>query len=318
MIVKKIKKIRNWFSKMEKIQMISEQENIRLDLWISNRIGEISRSYAKQLIESDMISVNGKKEKAGYKIKINDEILVCLPEPQKLNLIAEQIDISILYEDEDILVIDKPRGMVVHPAVGNYNGTLVNALMNYCKDNLSNINGVIRPGIVHRIDKDTSGTLVVAKNNKAHEFLSQKLKIHDVKRVYIALVHGVIKEDRGRIEAPIGRHPVDRKKMSVNIKNGRRAITHFEVIERFKDVTYVELSLETGRTHQIRVHMSHIGYPLIGDCVYGRKKEKYNIEGQALHAKVLGFEHPLKHEYMEFLAPIPQYFEDLLKTLKDE
>ncbi len=228
----------------------------------------------------------------------------------------ESIAIPVLYEDEDVLVVNKPKGMVVHPAVGNYSGTLVNALMDYCGESLSSINGVIRPGIVHRIDKDTSGVLVVAKSNEAHEKLSLKLKDHDISRIYIALVHGIVREESGKIDAPIGRHPVDRKKMAVNTKNGRGAVTHFKVLERFKDATLLEVRLETGRTHQIRVHLSYIGYPIVGDTVYGKKKDKYDIGGQALHAKLLGFVHPIKNEFMEFEAKLPEYFEKLLEELR--
>jgi 23S rRNA pseudouridine1911/1915/1917 synthase len=235
-----------------------------------------------------------------------------------LDIKAENIGLDILYEDEDIIVINKPRGMVVHPAAGNYTGTLVNALLKHCSGSLSDINGVIRPGIVHRIDKDTSGILVVAKNNNSHGKLSDRLKEHDIRRVYIAVAEGIIPEESGKIDAPVGRHPVDRKKMAVNVKNGRRAVTHFKVLERFKETTLLELKLETGRTHQIRVHMSYIGHPLVGDTVYGRKKQKYNFEGQALHARLLGFVHPSTDKYMEFEAEPPQVFKALIESLRNE
>ncbi|TYQ15577.1 UNVERIFIED_CONTAM: 23S rRNA pseudouridine1911/1915/1917 synthase [Acetivibrio alkalicellulosi] len=303
---------------MEEINFVSKEKGIRIDAWLSTKMKEHSRSYVKKLIDDKLILVNGNVVKANYKIDFNDQIIVKLPDAKLLDVVAEDIDVPILYEDEDILVVDKPKGMVVHPAAGNYTGTLVNALMGYCKESLSDINGIIRPGIVHRIDKDTSGVLVIAKNNKSHEILSSKLKEHDIKRVYVALVHGVIKEEYGKIDAPIGRHPVDRKKMSVNTKNGRRAVTYFKVMERFNCHTYIQVTLETGRTHQIRVHMSHIGYPIVGDTVYGRKKEKFDTKGQALHAKILGFVHPTKDKYMEFEAAMPSYFTELKSKLTNE
>lgn len=301
---------------MEEIRFISENEGNRIDAWLSGSLGNYSRSYIQKLITDGLVFVNNKSVKSNYKVKFNDEVLVKIPEPEKLDVVPEKIDVKVLYEDDDIIVVDKPKGMVVHPAAGNYSGTLVNALMDYCGDSLSDINGVIRPGIVHRIDKDTSGVLVIAKSNAAHERLSEKLKVHDIKRIYVAVVDGVIREDSGKIDAPIGRHPVERKKMAVSTKSGRKAVTHFKVLERFKDATYIEVRLETGRTHQIRVHMSYIGFPIIGDEVYGRRKQKYDVKGQALHAKILGFEHPLKNEYMEFEAGLPEYFVKLLDELR--
>ena len=302
---------------MEEIKLISDVDGVRIDAWLSNSLENHSRNFVQKLIGDGNVSVNGKNVKSNYKLRSNDEVLVMIPEPVLLNVLPEKADLDIVFEDEDVLVVNKPKGMVVHPATGNYSGTLVNALMEYCKDDLSDINGVIRPGIVHRIDKDTSGILVVAKNNVAHERLSERLKTHDIKRVYVALLEGVIREDSGKIDAPIGRHPVDRKKMAVNIKNGRRAVTHFKVLERFKNATYVEVSLETGRTHQIRVHMSYIGHPVIGDAVYGKRKQEYDVEGQALHARVLGFVHPVKGEYMEFEVGLPDYFTGLLEKLRN-
>ncbi|MDQ2087222.1 RluA family pseudouridine synthase [Herbivorax sp. ANBcel31] len=301
---------------MKEIIFDSQENGIRIDAWLSKNLSEYSRSYIQKLLKDKNVLVNGNAVKPNYKIAEGDHIILKIPKPQVLDVVAEDIDIQVLYEDEDILVVNKPKGMVVHPAAGNYSGTLVNALMAHCGDDLSDINGVIRPGIVHRIDKETSGVLVVAKNNKSHEMLSEKLKNHDIKRVYEAVVHGIIREDKGRIDAPIGRHPVDRKKMAVNTKNGRGAITHFKVLERFKESTYIQVTLETGRTHQIRVHMSHVGYPIIGDRVYGKKNEKYEIEGQTLHAKVLGFVHPSKNKYMEFEAPLPPYFSQLIEKIK--
>ncbi|MCX8130649.1 MAG: RluA family pseudouridine synthase [Clostridia bacterium] len=301
---------------MDDLKLFSDQENMRIDAWLSVKLENHSRTYVQKLIDDGFVKVNGKDIKTNYKVKINDEISVNIPKPEKLDVKPEKIDLDIVYEDEDIIVVNKPKGMVVHPAAGNHTGTLVNALMEYCKEGLSDINGVIRPGIVHRIDKDTSGVLVIAKNNLAHERLSEKLKIHDIKRVYVAIVDGIIREESGKIDAPIGRHPVERKEMCVNTKNGRRAVTYFKVLERFKDATLIEVTLETGRTHQIRVHMSYIGHPVTGDKVYGKKKQKLNIDGQALHAKILGFEHPVSKKYLEFEAPIPGYFQNLLEDLR--
>ncbi|CCJ33399.1 RluA family pseudouridine synthase [Caloramator australicus] len=286
----------------------------RIDVFLSEKIEDMSRSRIQKLIEDNKIKVNAKEIKSNYKIKNGDEITVEVPKPVMLQIQAEDIDIDILYEDDDIVVVNKPQGMVVHPAAGNYTGTLVNALLKKCRT-LSSINGVIRPGIVHRIDKDTSGVLVVAKNDYAHQHLAEQIKEHTVKRVYIALTEGVIKQDQGTIDKPIGRHPIHRKKMAV-IENGKRAVTHFKVLERYKENTLVEARLETGRTHQIRVHMAYIGYPLVGDPVYGFKKQKFNLKGQALHAMVLGFIHPRTGEYMEFSSPLPDYFQNLIEKLR--
>ncbi len=302
---------------MEEIELICDEKDIRLDAWLTGRLQKFSRSYVQQLINENKVLVNGKNTRSNYKMRLKDQVLVTIPDPQTLDVKAEKIDFEVLYEDDDIIVVNKPRGMVVHPAAGNYSGTLVNALMDYCGDELSDINGVIRPGIVHRIDKDTSGVLVIAKNNQAHERLSEKLKEHDIKRIYAAVVEGVIREQSGKIDAPIGRHPVDRKKMAVNTKAGRRAVTYFKVLERYKDSTYIELQLETGRTHQIRVHMSYIGHPLVGDEVYGRKSGSHGLHGQALHARVLGFVHPATGRYMEFESELPLYFQNLLKVLRE-
>lgn len=303
---------------MEVIKLVSDVKDIRLDVWLSEKLENHSRSYIQKLIDEENITVNQQAVKANCRLKPGDEITVELPEPELLDVRPEKIELTVLYEDEDLIVVNKPKGMVVHPAVGNYSGTLVNALMWYCGERLSDINGVIRPGIVHRIDKDTSGVLVVAKNNEVHEKLSDKLKHHDINRIYVAVVKGIIREESGKIDAPIGRHPVDRKKMAVNTKTGRRAVTHFKVLERFRDCTYVQLKLETGRTHQIRVHMSYIGYPIVGDEVYGSKSQKYPVQGQALHAKTLGFAHPRTGEYMEFDTELPEYFQQLLELLRTE
>lgn len=302
----------------ECFEVTADSTDKRLDVWLTAELGKFSRSYIEKLISDGNVTVNSKTVKTGYKLKNTDKVEVSIPEPKLLEVKAEVINLDILHEDEDIIVINKPRGMVVHPAAGNYSGTLVNALLEHCRGSLSDINGVIRPGIVHRIDKDTSGVLVVAKNNSSHGILSEKLKEHDIQRVYIAIAEGIIREESGKIDAPIGRHPVERKKMAVDVKNGRRAVTHFKVIDRFKSATLLELRLETGRTHQIRVHMSYIGHPLAGDSVYGRKKQKYGFEGQALHARLLGFVHPGTGEYVEFEAEPPQEFKELVDRLRAE
>jgi 23S rRNA pseudouridine1911/1915/1917 synthase len=289
----------------------------RIDSWLSSSIEDYSRSYIQKLCQDGNVFVNGSQVKSNYKLKTGDNIVINIPDSEVLDVVAEEIPLDIVFEDEHIIVINKPKGMVVHPAAGNYTGTLVNALMKHCGDSLSDINGVIRPGIVHRIDKDTSGLLVVAKSNQAHENLCEKLKTHDIRREYIALAEGTIFENNGKIDAPIGRHPVDRKKMSVNLKNGRNAVTYFKVLERFPTATYLELKLETGRTHQIRVHLSYINHPIIGDEVYGRKKQRFDIQGQALHAIRLQFRHPITEEEMLFETAVPDYFRKLLIDLKE-
>lgn len=291
----------------------NEYENTRLDVYLSKMFEDKSRSYLQKLVENGNILVNEKLKKANYKLKTNDEITIKMPELEELIVEPEDMDINILYEDSDVIVVNKEQGMVVHPAPGNYSGTLVNALLYHCKD-LSGINGVIRPGIVHRIDKDTSGVLVVAKNDNAHKKLAEQLKDHSMNREYIALVEGVIKEERGIVDKPIARHPKDRIKMAI-VDGGRRAVTHYEIIDRFEKNTLIKCKLETGRTHQIRVHMAHMGHPLVGDPVYGYKKQKFNLEGQMLHAKKLGFIHPTKNEYIEFESEIPGYFNEVLKKL---
>ena len=301
---------------MNEILLICDTDKARIDAWLSTKLEEYSRSYIQKLCLDNNVLVNGQTVKSNYKLKQGDEVKLQIPEAQVLDVVAEDIELDIVYEDDDIIVINKPKGMVVHPATGNYSGTLVNALMKHCGGSLSDINGVIRPGIVHRIDKDTSGLLVVAKSNQAHEKLSDDLKCHDVRREYIALAEGIIYENAGKIDAPIGRHPVDRKKMSVNTKNGRHAITHFTVKERFKDATYLDLKLETGRTHQIRVHLAYINHPIIGDEVYGRRKQRFKTEGQLLHAIRLSFDHPITGKQMSFETAVPKYFEDILNELR--
>jgi 23S rRNA pseudouridine1911/1915/1917 synthase len=301
------------------LDFVVEDENVekRIDIYLNEKMENMSRSQIQKLIDQESITVNGKKIKSNYKLRTKDKISVSIPEPVMLEITPEDIDIEIIYEDEDLAVVNKPQGMVVHPAAGNYSGTLVNALLARCS-NLSGINGVIRPGIVHRIDKDTSGVLVIAKNDIAHRSLAEQIKEHSVKRVYKALVEGVIKNDHGIIDMPIGRHPIERKKMAIITKNGRHAITHFKVLERFKENTLIEARLETGRTHQIRVHMAHIGHPLVGDPVYGYKKQKYKLNGQALHAQMLGFIHPTTGEYVEFSSPLPDYFVELIAKLRNQ
>lgn len=295
-----------------------EEEMIgkRLDVFVTENYEEMSRSFVQGLIEKGNIKVNGNLKKSNYKLRRNDRIEIEEVEPVELEVEAENIPMDIIYEDSDVIVINKPQDMVVHPAPGNYSGTLVNGLLYHCKD-LSGINGVIRPGIVHRIDKDTSGVLVIAKNDKAHNSLAMQLKDHSMTRAYYAIVEGIIKEDEGTIRTNIGRHPVERIKMAV-VKDGKEAVTHFKVIERFKNNTLVECRLETGRTHQIRVHMAYIHHPLIGDPVYGHKKQRFKLRGQALHAKILGFIHPTTGKYMEFNSQLPAYFEEVLDKLRKE
>lgn len=290
--------------------------NIRLDKFLTEKLSEMSRSHIQKLIRDGNVTVNKKAVKANYKVSLGEIIEIDIPEPECLDIVPENIPLDILYEDEDILVVNKPKGMVVHPAPGHYSGTLVNAIMFHCKENLSGINGVLRPGIVHRIDMNTTGSLLICKNDKSHRFLAEQLKEHSITRKYHAIVYGNLKEDNGTIESPIGRHPVERKKMSTKSKNGRPAVTHYHVLERFGNFTYIECQLETGRTHQIRVHMSSIGHPILGDDLYGPVKCPYTLEGQTLHAKILGIVHPTTKEYIEFDAPLPAYFLNLLEKLR--
>lgn len=289
----------------------------RLDKYVLEKTPEITRSYIKILIDEGYITVNNRKVKSGYSLKTGDIIEVTLKDESVSDIKAEDIPLNIIYEDDDIIIVNKEKGMVVHPANGNYTGTLVNSLMYSHKDKLSGINGDIRPGIVHRIDKDTSGVLVVAKNDNAHKRLSDIFKVHDIKREYIALVKGIVKEDTKTIDLPIGRSIKDRKKMAVTNKNSRNAITHIEVLKRFylSNVTLIKATLETGRTHQIRVHMSYINHPLVGDEVYGKKDTKFKVSGQMLHAKLLGFKHPTTNEYVEFDSELPEEFSNILMTL---
>lgn len=302
---------------MKKLNLKVEPEsnqNLRLDVYLTHILNEKTRSFIQNIIKDGNVKVNGTIKKSNYRINLNDSIDVIIPDALSINVLPQNIPLNILYEDHDIIVVDKPQGMVVHPANGNHENTLVNALLFHCTD-LSGINGMLRPGIVHRIDKNTSGILVVAKNDNAHVKLSKQLKDHSMKRVYKAIVEGIIKDDTGKIDAPLGRNRNDRIKYAV-VSDGKRAVTHFNVIERFKKNTCVALRLETGRTHQIRVHMAYIGHPLVGDDVYGFKKQKFNLKGQILHAEVLGFIHPTTGKYMEFNSPIPEYFENIIDLLR--
>ncbi len=296
---------------------VEDGNNERLDVFITRRIRNLSRSYAQKLIKKGYITVDGASQKSNYRVKMGETVRIFIPPPKKLEAKPERIPLDILYEDDDIIVVNKPKGMVVHPAPGNYSGTLVNALLYHC-DNLSGINGKIRPGIVHRLDKDTSGVMVAAKNDSAHRKLVEQIKQRKIKRRYIALVYGCIKEEKGTINAPIGRHPVNRKKMAVTDKNSKHAVTHFEVLERFKDFTLIKVFLDTGRTHQIRVHMAYIGHPVVGDPKYSKAKNDIGLDTQALHAQVLSLYHPATGEYMEFEAPIPEEFKSVLKKLLGE
>ncbi|NLO89334.1 MAG: RluA family pseudouridine synthase [Clostridia bacterium] len=303
-----------WESEL-RVVVEEDRAGQRIDAFLASQNPRLSRSQVQKIIEDGRVKVNGKRVKKNYKLKPRDLVVFSIPEPQKITLEPQNIPLNIIYEDGDIIVVDKPRGMVVHPAPGNYSGTLVNALLYHCKD-LSGINGVLRPGIVHRLDKDTSGVIIAAKNDFAHRRLAEQIKKHEFKRIYTALVHGTVMQNRGIIEAPIGRDPKDRKKMAVVFKNSKPAVTYLRVLERFEDYTLLELELKTGRTHQIRVHMSYLKHPVVGDTKYGRRKNEFGIEGQLLHAKTLGITHPRTGEYMEFNAELPEYFEEILKQIR--
>ncbi|MCI8820957.1 MAG: RluA family pseudouridine synthase [Lachnospiraceae bacterium] len=303
---------------MRQIRLEAEEEAVdeRLDKYLGSVLPDQSRSWLQKLIKKGAVRVNGKAVKASCRLEAEDQIEIDLQEPEELPIPAEDIPLDILYEDADLLIVNKPKGMVVHPAAGHRTGTLVNAVLYHCRGQLSGINGVLRPGIVHRIDRDTTGALVVCKNDRAHVHVAEQLKEHTITRRYVAVVAGVLREDEGTVDAPIGRHPADRKRMAAGVKNGKRAVTHYRVLRRMKGHTLIECRLETGRTHQIRVHMASIHHPILGDTVYGASKDPYHLEGQALHARVLGLVHPVTGAYIEVEAPVPEYMQALLEKLE--
>ncbi len=301
---------------MNEYFIVENEVGLRIDKYLACHLPDLSRSHIQKLIRDNLVIVNQKPVKANYRLSLNEQIEVMIPKPEEPEILPENIPLDILYEDADIIIVNKPKQMVVHPAPGHASGTLVNALMYHCGTELSGINGVMRPGIVHRIDMDTTGSLLVCKNDMAHQKLAAQLKEHSITRIYEAIVHGNIKEEDGTVTAPIGRHPTDRKKMSVHAKQGRSAVTHYQVLKRFGEFTYIQCRLETGRTHQIRVHMASIGHPLLGDQVYGPSKCPFGgLKGQTLHAKILGIVHPKTGEYLEIQAPLPDYFVNLLQKL---
>lgn len=299
-----------------RITVDSNEDNQRLDKYLADEFDGYSRSFIQKIIKDGNVSVNDKIVKSNYKVNHRDTLCINFPELSEPEIAAENIPLDILFEDDDIIVVNKPKGMVVHPAAGHYTHTLVNALMYHCKDNLSGINGILRPGIVHRIDMNTTGVLVVCKNDYAHNKIAQQLAVHSITRKYNAICYNSFKDESGTVDAPIGRSKINRKKMAVDTENGRRAVTHYKVLENLGKFSYIECQLETGRTHQIRVHMSSIGHPLLGDDVYCNAKSPYNLSGQTLHARVLGFIHPRSNEYVEFEAPLPDYFQRVLLDLK--
>lgn len=302
---------------IETFEVQREQEGERLDKYLSAVYPDFSRSFIQKLIKSQQVSVNDICQKASYNVRMSDMVSITIPDAVETTIMPENIPLDILYEDEDVLIVNKPKGMVVHPSAGHYSGTLVNAVMYHCKESLSGINGEIRPGIVHRIDMDTTGSLIVCKNDEAHLCIAEQIKNHTVNRIYVGIVYGNIKDEEGTVEGAIGRHPTDRKKMAINERNGKPAVTHYKVLERFGNYTYMQFKLETGRTHQIRVHMASIGHPLLGDSLYAGGRTPFkNLQGQTLHAMTIGFVHPRTGEYMEFSAPLPDYFKRLLDLLK--
>lgn len=300
---------------MEHNFTVDEEYRGRIDRFLSEHLSDISRSFIQKILKNEGVTVNGIAVKANFKVNAGDQVQLVIDAPVEPDILAEDIPLDIIFEDSDLLVVNKPKEMVVHPAAGHYSGTLVNAIMFHCRDSLSGINGVMRPGIVHRIDMNTTGSIIVCKNDYSHQYIADLLKAHTIERKYRAIVHGRIKDDSGTIEGPIGRDERDRKKMSINHRNGKEAITHYKVIERFENYTYIECQLETGRTHQIRVHMASLGHPLLGDTTYSNRKFKFNLTGQTLHAYTIGFTHPRSGEYMEFKAPLPEYFNKLLNIL---
>ena len=303
----------------ESFEVQFEQEGERLDKFLSTIYPDFSRAFFQKLIKNQKVWVNDQNQKASFLVHTDDLVKIEIPDAVETTIVPEDIPLDILYEDQDLLIVNKPKGMVVHPSAGHYTGTLVNAIMYHCKDSLSGINGEIRPGIVHRIDMDTTGSLIVCKNDEAHVDIAQQIKEHSVNRIYVGIVCGNVKDDEGTIEGPIGRHPIERKKMAINEKNGKPAITHYKVLERFGNYTYMQFKLETGRTHQIRVHMASIGHPLLGDALYSSNRSTFkNLQGQTLHAQTIGFIHPKTGEYMEFSAPLPEYFKKLLSILQSK
>ena len=299
-------------------EITPEMEGERIDKCISNYVETLSRSYIQKIIKEGKAYINDAPVKSNYKVRVDDKVQFTIPDCEELDIPPQDIPLDIIYEDKDVLIVNKPKNMVVHPAPGHYEGTLVNAIMYHCHNDLSGINGVLRPGIVHRIDKDTTGSLIICKNDEAHRKIAEQLKEHSITRKYRAIVYGRISNDEGVVDAPIGRHPTDRKKMAINERNGKTAITHYKVLERFEKYTYIECQLETGRTHQIRVHMTSIGHPLLGDEVYGSAKCPFKLEGQTLHAMTIGFIHPSTNQYVEYEAPLPEYFERLLQILRSK
>ena len=302
-------------ARTEELTVLPEEEGQRLDRFIAGRMEDLTRTAVEKLTEAKAVQKDGKPLTKSYKVKAGDRVLVTIPDPVSTDVLPEEIPLAIVYEDEDLLVVNKPKGMVVHPAAGNPSGTLVNALLAHCRGSLSGIGGVIRPGIVHRIDKNTSGLLIVAKNDVAHQKLAAQIQAHSFTREYEAVVYGNVKRDEGTVDAPIGRHPIDRKRMAVTEKASRNAVTHYRVLARYQGFTHVRLRLETGRTHQIRVHMAYLGHPVAGDPVYGPKKVITSLGGQCLHARTIGFIHPRTGEYLEFTSDLPDYFTKFLKSL---
>lgn len=302
---------------MAEYHVTEQDQDMRIDQFLCKCQPDVSRSAIQKWIKDGNVLVQGKACKANYRINKGDTIALFVPEPVEVSIQPQDIPLDILYEDKDLLIVNKPKGMVVHPAPGHPDGTLVNAIMYHCKESLSGINGEIRPGIVHRIDQDTTGSLIVCKNDQAHIKIAEQIKVHSINRIYRGIVIGHPAEDEGLVHAPIGRNPNDRKKMAINEKNGKDAITHYRLLKRFKDYSYMEFKLETGRTHQIRVHMASIGHPLLGDVLYGPKKCPYKLQGQTLHAAVIGFVHPTSGEYLEVEAPLPDYFKYLLEILPE-
>lgn len=300
------------------INLTTDENNSgeRIDKFLSDMLSSYSRSYVQKLISDSLVLVDNKNIKSNYKLKAGDAITIYIPVPRELEVTPENIPLDIIYEDDDIIVINKPKGMVVHPSAGHYTGTLVNALMYHCKDHLSAINGILRPGIVHRIDMDTTGVIVACKNDAAHISISEQLKEHSITRYYYAICYNPFKVTEGTVDAPIGRHPADRKKRAINFKNGKPAVTHYKVLENFSKYAYIQCQLETGRTHQIRVHMAHIGHPVTGDSVYGRKTNPFGLTGQCLFARYIGFRHPVTGEFMEFSGELPDFFINTLQKLR--